>query len=99
MSWMCAPDHHPLKPSRWNRLPRWDGREPVVRVFQLPPPAIQFLAAHSEASEGIGLVRTLDEQRGLIECWIMPEFEPAFDNLLRGAAAQWPVQEIGTDFE
>ena len=48
---------------RFAVLPAFDGPQPEIRVYQLARPAIQFLTSLVEAAEGIGLVRTLDEQR------------------------------------
>ncbi len=84
---------------RFENLTAHDGRLPRIAVLQLPPPAIQYLTAHVEASDGIGVVRTLDESRGIIECWVMPDFQAEFDALLDWAGAQWPLQRLGREFE
>lgn len=85
--------------SRFARLPVHDGSAPLIRVLQLPPPAIQFLTALVEASDGIGLVRTLDEDRGIVECWMMPDYVEAFEKLLRSVAREWPMQSLDREFE
>ena len=92
-------DPPPETRRRFGSLPKHDGREPVIRVYQLPPPAIQYLTALAEASDGAGLVRTLDESRGIIECWIMPDFEEEFSRLIDATRRDWPIQEIGREFE
>lgn len=93
-------EHHTFRePSRWERLPVYDGSEPLIRVYQLPPEAIAFLTAHMEASDGVGLVRTLDESRGLIECWVMPHYLDVFEALMDALAKQFHVQEIGKEFD
>lgn len=84
---------------RFAGLPPHDGRGPSIRVVQVPRPAIQFLAALTEASEGVGLVRTLDEARGIVECWVMPDFEADFDRLIEATARRWPVQRLGREFD
>jgi hypothetical protein len=84
---------------RFAQLSAHDGIAPSIRVLQLPPPAIQYLTALVEASDGIGLVRTLDEDRGIIECWIMPDFAEAFERLLASVAAEWPMQALDREFE
>jgi hypothetical protein len=86
-------------PVRFASLTAHDGREPLIRVYQLCRPAIQFLTALVEASDGIGLVRTLDEQRGIVECWIMPDFEEEYDKVLQAVAEGWPIQALGREFE
>ncbi len=86
--------------ARFACLTRPEGaRPPLIRVVQMPPPAIQYLTAHVEASDGIGLVRTLDESRGIIECWIMPDFEAEYVALLDWLAQEWPIQALGREFE
>jgi hypothetical protein len=84
---------------RFAGLPVHDGREPVIRVFQMPRPAIQYLTALAEASDGIGLVRTLDESRGIVECWMMPDFIGDFERLMAAVAGHWPVQALAKEFE
>lgn len=85
--------------ARFAALPPHDGRDPMIRVYQLAQPAIQFLTALVEASDGVGLVRTLDEDRGLVECWIMPDFEDAYEKILASVAEAWPIQPLGLEFE
>jgi hypothetical protein len=87
-----VPAPAPGSPGRFTSLPPSPGVETLIRVYQLPPPAIQFLTSLAEAADGVGLVRTLDEQRGIIECWIMPDFVREFDGLIAATAAQWPVR-------
>jgi hypothetical protein len=84
---------------RFAALPVHDGAPPLIRVYQLPQPAIQLLTALVEASDGIGLVRTLDEDRGIIECWIMPDFIEEYEAILRAVAQAWPLQPLGREFE
>ena len=87
------------QPHRFPEIPPRDMAAPIIRVYQLPCPAIQFLAAITEASDGIALVRTLDETRGIVECWIMPAFTEDFESILNAVRAQWPVQSLGETFE
>jgi hypothetical protein len=69
--------------------------EPLFRVYQVPPESIQLLTAWTEAYDGIALIRSIDEKRGIIECWIMPDYESVFDSLLESFKAQYPIQSIG----
>lgn len=85
-----------------NRFARFQGHGatgPLIRTLQLPPPAIQYLTAHLEASDGIGLARTLDESRGIVELWVMPDFSAEIDALMDWLAGQWPIQPLGREFE
>ncbi|MCL5270759.1 MAG: DUF4911 domain-containing protein [bacterium] len=80
-------------------LPPPCGDPPLIRAYQLPPPAIQFLTALMEACDGIGLVRTLDEDRGIVECWVMPDFAADFAALIDAVSREWPVQLLGEEFD
>jgi hypothetical protein len=84
---------------RFDCLPPPAPAPPLIRVYQLPTAAIQYLTAHVEACEGIGLVRTLDEERGIIECWIMPDYEEDFARQLRAIAQEWPIAPLDRPFE
>lgn len=98
---MVSYDEQPQypQPHRFPVIPPAKESAPVIRVFQLPCPAIQFLTGITEASDGIALVRTLDENRGIIECWIMPDFLADFESILEAVRAQWPMQPLGDTFE
>ena len=85
--------------NRYRGLTRCNQVKPLIRVYQLPTAAIQYLTALAEAADGIGLVRTLDEDRGIIECWIMPDFQTEFDRLIEHVGQQWPLMELGEEFE
>ena len=89
----------PTSGERFAGLAAYDGPPPAIRVYQLARPAIQFLTSLVEAAEGIGLVRTLDEQRSIIECWVMPGFEEDFERLIESVGSQWPMQMLGREFE
>lgn len=84
---------------RFSKLPPHDGSTPIIRVYQLPQPAIQYITALVEAYDGIGLVRTLDEDRGIIECWLMPDFVEEYERIFRAVAQCWPIQSLGAEFE
>ncbi len=85
--------------NRFRSLPAHDGSGFLIEVWQVPTAAIQYLTAHVEASDGIGLVRTLDESRGIIECWVMPDFASEFSALMRALAHEWPMQQLDREFE
>ncbi len=67
-------------------------REPLFRVYHVPPESIQLLTAWTEAYDGVGLIRSLDEKKGVIECWIMPDYEAVFDSIIGAFASQYPIQ-------
>jgi len=84
---------------RFSQIPTYSGAEPVIRVYRMPTAAIQYLTSLMEAYDGIGLVRTLDEKRGIVECWLMPDFLEAGEELIASVGEQWPVQVLGREFE
>ena len=51
---------------------------------------IGFLNSIIESYEGIAVVRTLDARAGILELWVVPEFEGLVNTLMRHLA-----QEIG----
>ena len=87
------------QPRRFSSLAPHDGARPIIRVYQLAQPAIQYITALVEANDGIGLVRTLDEHRGIIECWLMPDFVEQYEQIIRSVAEQWPIQPLGAEFD
>lgn len=89
------PDPKPRFPA----LTPHNGSCPEIRVYQAPPDEIGFLVSLVEAYEGIGLVRTLDRSRGIIETWSMPEARETFDGLLAAAGRQFPIQPLDRDFD
>jgi len=88
-----------MKPSRFTNLPAYPGAEPLIRVYQMPPGEIGYLTNLVEAYDGIGLVRTLDSSRGIIECWIMPDYEEVFECLLAGLLKEFPMQLLDQGFD
>jgi len=45
-----------------------------------------------EAYEGIGVMRTCDAKKGLIEFWICPDFVEQFKCLIEGLRDEFPVE-------
>lgn len=70
------------------------GEGPLIRLYQMPPEDIGFLTSLVEAYEGIGLVRTLDRTRGIIECWVMRDGMDSWDAILASIRRRVPVQSI-----
>ena len=76
-----------------------DGvRDPLIRPYQLPPTWIGYLTSLFEGYEGIGLVRTLDRSRGIVELWIMPDYEEDFRFLMAAVSRQFPIQPLDKGF-
>lgn len=71
----------------------------MIRVYRMPPREIGYLTSLVEAFDGIGLVRTLDRERGVIECWIMTDHAEAFEGLLNSLREEFPIQLLPAEFE
>lgn len=71
----------------------------VIRVYRLPPPEIGYLTSLVEASDNIGLVRTLDRNRGIVECWIMKDSQADFESLIGALRREFPIQDLPREFE
>lgn len=71
-----------------------ESLETRILVLQVPPSEIGYLCNLVEAYDGIGLVRTLDRARGIIECWVPPDTLATFERLLELVAREFPVQRL-----
>jgi len=67
----------------------------LIRFFQLPPDKIVELIFLLEGEDGIGVVRTLDSDRGLIEILLAPNFEKEFNAFLATVREELGLSEIG----
>ena len=67
----------------------------LVRFFQLPPEQIVELIFLLEGEDGMGVVRTLDSDRGLLEILLAPDFEQDFNEFLGTVREQLGMREIG----
>jgi len=91
--------------SIYRSLPRDSGKSGesaealIIRVYRIPPREIGYLTSLVEASDGIGLIRTLDRSRGIIECWIMADYLEDFEALLHAVSEEFPVQSLPREFE
>ncbi len=47
----------------------------------------------------MGLIRTLDKDRGIIECWTMPDAQADFMSLLAAFGKDYPVQRLDREFD
>lgn len=92
----CLADRGSMK---FESLRTYDGGEPRVLHYQISPDQITFLTGLMEAYEGIGLVRTLDAARGIIECWVMPDGIEVFETILRSFRRTAEIQPMDRDFD
>jgi hypothetical protein len=80
----------------FQRLPRFQGDALTFRA-KVPPKEIGFINSIIEGYEGIGIVRTHDERRGIVEFWILPEhitvFERVVDDLRKDIPITFLAQE------
>ncbi len=86
-------------PKSWPRATDYTGESPIIRSYQMPASEIGYLTNLVEAYDGIGLVRTLDQDRGIIELWIMPDFLDAFDNVLAAVQKEFPMRRLDGSFD
>lgn len=93
---MCLADRGSMK---FENLRTYDGGEPRVLHYQISPEQITYLTGLMEAYEGIGLLRTLDAARGIIECWVMPDGVEAFESILRSVRRGAEIQPLDRDFD
>ncbi len=66
----------------------------IVRFFQLPREKIVEFIFLLEGYDGIGIVRTLDREQGIIEVLISPDLEKEFNLLLEKTSPQLNIREI-----
>lgn len=66
----------------------------VLRFFQLPKSKIVELNYVLAGYEGMGVVRTVDAARGIIEIIIAPDFEPGFNELFSKIAPEFQMTEV-----
>ena len=62
-----------------------------IRLYQMPSREIGLLTSLVEAYEGIGNVRTLDQGRGIVECWVAPSSADAFDGIIASMRRRFTV--------
>ena len=65
-----------------------------VRFFQLPKEKIVEFIFLLEGYDGIGIVRTLDRDRGIIEVLIAPDLEKDFEQFLKEISPTLNIKEI-----
>ncbi len=80
---------------RFEALPSYAGGPPLIRRYRIPPAEIAYLSALVEGYDGIGQLRTVDPERGIIECWMMRDFEADFEALIASVRQEFPVEPWG----
>lgn len=66
----------------------------ILRFFQLPTDKIAEFIFLLEGEDGIGVVRTLDPDRGIIEVLIAQDFENDFNFFLKSISGEVEIREI-----
>ena len=79
-------------------------QEPIIYLVQIPPGEIAYVNSVIEAYEGLGIVRTRDQARGVIEIWIMRWGDDIFKRIVQELSKDIPFTFISTkekryDFE
>ena len=65
-----------------------------VRFFQLPREKIVEFIFLLEGYEGLGIVRTLDRERGIIEVLLSSDLEREFNQWLENLSEELNIREI-----
>ncbi len=65
-----------------------------ARYFMLPPEEIAYVGFVIHSYEGLGVVRTLDGDKGLVEILLSPQMEEELEGLLRALAQEVPMREL-----
>jgi len=65
-----------------------------VRFFQLPREKIVEFIFLLEGYEGLGIVRTLDRERGIIEVLLSSDLEREFNQWLENLSEELNIKEI-----
>lgn len=73
--------------------------ESLIYVAQIPPAEIAFVNSVIESYEGIGVVRTRDQHRGIIEIWVMDWAREAFEKIVEDIVREVPFTFLKTDSE
>ncbi|GAB4325293.1 MAG: hypothetical protein Kow0059_21280 [Candidatus Sumerlaeia bacterium] len=63
-------------------------------LVQVPPAEIGYINSLMEGYEGLALVRTRDEKRGLIELIFTPEQQPALEQFLEALERELPLRRL-----
>jgi hypothetical protein len=66
-------------------------------VIQVPSSEIGYINSVTEAYEGMAIVRTRDEIKGIIEFWVIPELIKSFDEFLDALSAEIPLRRLTED--
>lgn len=66
-------------------------RDTEIRLARVPPHEIGFLNSIIEAYEGIGMLRTRDPKRGVVEFWMIPDFKDVFLELIEELRRDIPI--------
>jgi hypothetical protein len=65
-----------------------------ARYFVLPPEEIAYVGFVIHSYEGLGVLRTLDGNLGLVEVLLSPHLEEELDDLLRALAQEVAMREL-----
>lgn len=68
-----------------------------ARYFILPPEEIAYVGFVIHSYEGLGVVRTLDGDKGLVEILLSPQMEEELEELLKALAKEVPMRELSRE--
>lgn len=66
----------------------------VLRFFKLPRNKIVEFNFILAGYDGMGVIRTIDRARGIVEVMLSPFYEQEFDRLVSSISAEFQITEI-----
>ena len=79
---------------RFRHWPPPSGGLLTLRL-RIPPAKIGLVCSILEAYEGVSVVRTTDQEAGLIEIWVMPGQLPAIESVLADLGSRFAIRRLG----
>ncbi len=63
--------------------------------LRIPPAKIGLVCSILEAYEGVSVVRTTDQEAGLIEIWVMPGQLSVIESVLADLGGRFTIRRLG----
>lgn len=72
----------------------YKGGDNFVYRLRLPRKEICYFNGTIEAYEGLGVVRTIDEEQGVVEVWVPIEQKDDFDSVLQALQQEFEIEVL-----
>jgi len=76
------------------KYPLYSGGREIIYRLRIPAREIGYFSATLEAYDGVGLCRTIDEERGVIEVWVPPDRQKEIEEVLKGIEREIPIERL-----